>query len=135
MSTNDQDQMFYNASPEIVEKANDLRKNMDLSELKLWEYLKDKKMLNLQFYAQHPMDRFIADFYCHKLKLIIEIDDEIHPSKEQSKYDIEQEAELEKLGVEVIRFKSEDINQNIDHVIENIKIACAQRSLKLNSLL
>jgi very-short-patch-repair endonuclease len=70
--------MFYNAKPHIFEKANDLRKNLTEAEKILWFYLKKNKILGFRLKAQHPIERFIADFYCHNLKLVIEIDGGIH---------------------------------------------------------
>ena len=90
--------MFYNASPIIFERAKRLRENMTEAELKLWECLKEKKLLNLRFRPQHPIDIFIADFYCHPLKLIVEIDGGIHLSQTNKSYDIGREAELERWG-------------------------------------
>ncbi len=133
MSISDQVSMFYNASPIIFERANLLRKNMTVAETKLWEYLRGKRMLNLRFRAQHPIDRFIADFYCHPLKLVIEIDGDIHKSKEQKEYDIGREAELDILEIKVVRFKNEEIENNMEKVIDDIKNICAHRSLELES--
>lgn len=70
--------MFYGAKPHIYKKAKFLRKNMTDSELKLWEVLKGKKILGLRFRSQHPIDIFIADFYYHPVKLVVEVDGGIH---------------------------------------------------------
>jgi very-short-patch-repair endonuclease len=75
--------MFYNAKPHIFEKAKILRKNMTETEQKLWEELNGKKMLGLRFRPQHPIDIFIADFYCHLIKLVVEIDGGFHKLKEK----------------------------------------------------
>ena len=101
--------MFYNAKPHIFEKAQALRNNMTNSELILWEKLKGKQMLGFRFRPQHPIDIFIADFYCHPLKLVIEVDGGIHKSKNQEEYDIGREAELENWDLKVIRFTNEEI--------------------------
>ena len=78
MSISDNVSMFYNAKPHIFEKAKMLRKNMTEAEQKLWGKLKREKMLGLRFRPQHPIDIFIADFYCHPIKLVIEVDGGIH---------------------------------------------------------
>jgi very-short-patch-repair endonuclease len=111
--------MFYNAYPEIFRKAEVLRKNMTDAEKVLWERLR-KKQLGLRFKAQHPIERFIADFYCHKAKLVIEIDGKIH--NVQKEYDLGREAELEKYGLKIIRFTNDEVLNNIDWVIEKIKL-------------
>ena len=109
MSISDNVSMFYNAKPHIFEKAKALRNNMTNSELTLWEKLKGKQMLGLRFRPQHPIDIIIADFYCHPIKLVIEIDGGIHKTTEQKEYDIGRTAELNYLGIEVIRFTNEEI--------------------------
>ena len=116
--------MFYNAKPHIFEKAKMLRKNMTEAELKLWEKLKGKKMLGLRFRPQHPIDIFIADFYCHPLKLILEVDGGIHKSKNQKEYDIGREGELKNWGMKIIRFTNEEIENDIKSVLETIKQEC-----------
>ena len=113
--------MFYNAKPHIFEKAKMLRKNMTDTEIKLWEKLKGKKMLGLRFRPQHPTDIFIAGFYCHPLKLVIEIDGGIHKSIGQKEYDIGRKGELENWGIKVIRFTNEEIENEMSRVLEDIK--------------
>ena len=99
MSINDNVSMFYNAKPHIFEKAKILRQNITKAEEILWEQLRGKKLLGLRFRPQHPIDIFIADFYCHPLKLVIEVDGGVHKSKEQQDYDIGREGELENWGI------------------------------------
>ena len=111
--------MFYNASPEIFRRAEELRKNMTGAEKVLWGKLQ-KSQLGVRFKAQHPIERFIVDYYCHKAKLVIEIDGEIH--KFQKEYDLGREAELEKYGIKILRFSNDEVIQNIDLVIEKIKL-------------
>ena len=103
--------MFYNAKPIIFERARYLRDHMTSSEQRLWEYLRGKKLFGYRFRAQHPIDIFIADFYCHLLKLVIEVDGEIHKSEDQLEYDIGREADLEKWGIKVVRFTNEEVSQ------------------------
>jgi len=59
--------MFYNAKPIIFERAKAMRSDMTLAEKAVWGLLSSKKMLGYRFKAQHPIDIFIADFYCHEL--------------------------------------------------------------------
>lgn len=131
MSINDNVSMFYNAKPHIFEKAKMLRKNMTEAELKLWERLKGKKMLELRFRPQHPIDIFIADFYCHPLKLVIEIDGGIHKSKDRKEYDIGREGELENWGIQVTRFTNEQVENEITQVIKEIERVCQKRLSEL----
>ena len=90
-------------------------------------------MLGLRFKPQHPIDIFIADFYCHPLKLVIEIDGGIHKSVDQREYDIGREAELEYWGIKVIRFTNEEVENNITHMQnEGVRI-CSERRSELQS--
>jgi len=123
--------MFYNAKPHIFEKAKALRNNMTNSELTLWEKLKGKQMFGLRFRPQHPIDIFIADFYCHPLQLVIEVDGGIHKSKEQTEYDIGREGELENWGIKVIRFTNGEIENEIKSVLETIKQECLSRQSEI----
>ena len=119
--------MFYNAKPHIFEKAKALRDNITLAEKLLWEKLSGKKVLGLRFRSQHPIDIFIADFYCHPIKLVVEIDGGIHQNEKQNEYDMGREAELKKLGIDVIRFTNEEVINNIDGVIKAIKENCTRK--------
>jgi len=119
--------MFYNAKPYIFEKAKALRDNMTLAEKLLWKQLSGKKVLGLRFRPQHPIDIFIADFYCHPIKFVIEIDGGIHQGEKQNEYDMGREAELKKLGIDVIRFTNEEVINNIDGVIKAIKENCTRK--------
>ena len=131
MSINDDVLMFYNAMPHIFERAKMLRKNMTSAEKLLWEELKGKKILGLRFRAQHPIYIFIADFYCHPVKLVIEVDGGIHKSREQKEYDLIREGELNDFGIEVIRFSNEEVEQEIKQVINKIITKCKELQSKL----
>jgi very-short-patch-repair endonuclease len=133
MSISDNVSMFYNAKPHIFEKAKVLRKNMTEAEEILWEQLRGKKLLGLRFRPQHPIDIFIADFYCHPVKLVIEVDGGIHKSMEQREYDLGREGELENWGIEVIRFTNAEIENNITQVIKEIEKICKERKSELPS--
>ena len=60
--------MYFRAKPDIMEVARILRKNMTYYEKLLWEKLKGKQIWGLRFRRQHPIDIFIADFYCHEVR-------------------------------------------------------------------
>jgi len=110
--------MFYNASPGIFRKAEELRNNMTKAEQLLWENLRNNQ-IGVRFKPQHPIEHFIADFYCHSAKLVIELDGEIH--EQQKEYDIGREAEMEKYDIRVIRFKNHEVLEDVDSVVEQIR--------------
>jgi very-short-patch-repair endonuclease len=110
--------MFYNASPGIFQKAEELRNNMTEAEKVLWTHLR-KSQLGVRFKAQHPIDKFIADFYCHKAKLVVEVDGSVHDL--QKEYDQNRSDEINNLGVNVIRFTNEEVFNDIEKVVGEIK--------------
>ncbi|WP_420387392.1 endonuclease domain-containing protein [Roseivirga sp.] len=116
--------MFYGATPIIFERAKRLRNNMTTQEKKLWEKLRLNRMKGLRFKAQHPMASYIADFYCHKLRLVIEIDGPNHSQSDQFEYDQARTSHLEQLGVQVIRFTNDEIDDSIDSVLMQIESLC-----------
>jgi very-short-patch-repair endonuclease len=121
--------MFYGAQPDLFEKAKKLRKKMTLPELILWNKLRESQ-LGVRFKPQHPIDIFIADFYCHSLKLIIEVDGGIHEIKKE--YDEGRTNELKEHGINVIRFSNDDVLNNIDIVLRNIKSIIEEMKAKLD---
>lgn len=114
-------EMFKGATPIIFENAKRLRESMTNCELLLWNKLCKKQVDGYRFRRQHPVASFIADFYCHKARLVIEIDGEIHNEAEQVKYDAERTKELESFGLRVIRFTNAQVQFHIDEVIKEIK--------------
>jgi very-short-patch-repair endonuclease len=111
--------MYYGAKPETFEAARILRENMTLHEKLLWDRLKQKQVCGLRIRRQHPIDFFIADFYCHEARLVVKIDGEIHEN--QKKYDDGRSAEMEKYYIKVIRFKNSEVLNNIEGVISKIE--------------
>ena len=98
--------------------ARKLRNNMSPPEIILWNQLKGKK-LGYDFHRQKPIDNYIVDFFCSKLRLIIEVDGEVH--KDKGEDDIERQSKLESLGLKVLRFKASDIMKNLNNVLEAIE--------------
>jgi very-short-patch-repair endonuclease len=111
--------MYYGAKPETFEAAKILRRNMTVHEKILWEKLKNKQICGVKFRRQHPIDFFIADFYCHEAKLVVELDGEIH--KYRREYDDGRSAEMEKYSIKVIRVTNSEVEENISKVIRRIE--------------
>ena len=95
-----------------------LREKMTIEEKLLWNKLKDNQ-LSIRFKPQHPIDIYIADFYCHALKLVIEIDGTSHQNKMEQ--DENRTNELENFGITVIRFANSEVKNDFEKVIEKIK--------------
>ena len=103
----------------IVDLARNLRNNMTDSEKKLWSKLRMKQINGYKSRCQHPIYRYILDFYCHEKRLAIEIDGKIHNS--QKEYDRYRDEFLKSLEIETLHIKDVDVLNNIDTVIETIK--------------
>jgi len=111
--------MFEGASYLIFEKAKQLRKNMTPAETVLWMHLK-AGLEGYKFRRQHPIGIYIADFYCHRAKLIIELDGSIHQLAEVQQNDNKREADLLEWGYQVIRFSNEEVFNKINFVLNRI---------------
>jgi imidazole glycerol-phosphate synthase subunit HisF len=112
--------MFDGAGPLIFGMAKDLRKNMTDAEKVLWFHLKQNPE-GFKFRRQHPLGIYIADFYCHKAKLVIELDGSIHDNEEVKTNDEIRQRNIEEGGIKVIRFKNEEIFNDIETVLRRIE--------------
>ena len=103
----------------MKELARKLRKKSTLAEILLWQKLRNKQMHGYDFHRQKPIDNYIVDFFCHKLRLIIEIDGQSHDSKTDE--DRDRQKRLEAIGLYVLRFLDSDVKQNLEGVIAAIE--------------
>jgi very-short-patch-repair endonuclease len=113
--------IYFGAEPPILALANTLRKGMTEAEVILWSRIRRRQLLGCKFRRQHPVHQFIADFYCHQKKLVIEVDGGYHEDPTQAERDEQRTYELEKLGIRVLRFRNEEIEKELDKVVEKIK--------------
>lgn len=97
--------------------AREMRKAPTLAEERLWQKLR-KEQLGVKFRRQHAIEHFIVDFYAAQVALVVEIDGPIHD--QQVEYDSLRQAFLESLGLRVLRFKNDDVLENIQGVLEVI---------------
>jgi len=111
--------MFEGASHIIFANAKHLRKNMTDAETVLWAFLK-KGINGFRIRMQHPIGLYIADFYCHKAKLIIEIDGSIHNEPGIKEADDARHKELERWGYSIIRFTNQQVMEKPEEVIKII---------------
>lgn len=111
--------MFFGADAQIFKNAEKLRYMMTAAEELLWGYIKGKQ-LGVKFRRQHPLGIYIADFYCHQHKLIIELDGSIHNRIDVAQNDIERQINLELDGIKVIRFTNDQVFNNLNKVLEQI---------------
>ena len=113
--------MFYGASPEAFAKAKDLRRNTTETEKLLWEKIGRNQLSGFRFKRQHPIAHYIVDFYCHKAKLVVELDGGYHNQEDQMIYDTLRTEELMDLGLTVLRFRNEEVRNRMEYVLERIR--------------
>jgi very-short-patch-repair endonuclease len=122
--------MFYGATPNSFQKAKSLRSQMTRHEEMLWERLRKKQILGVRIKCQHPIGTYIADFYCHVAKLVIEIDGEYHNTTNQQLYDKERTFNFGTDGLKVIRFSNHEVEYDLDRVIREITKQIEERLLE-----
>jgi very-short-patch-repair endonuclease len=118
--------MFYGAKPIIFERAKAMRQNPTNAEKVLWDILNKNQILGLRFKFQHPISQFIADFYCHKIKLVVEADGEIHSTMENKEKDEGRDDEMERLGIKTLRFTNEAVIHDLEGVKKSIENKCLE---------
>ncbi|HEY8600190.1 MAG TPA: DUF559 domain-containing protein [Thermomicrobiales bacterium] len=105
-------------TPEKRARAKQLRRQMTLAERELWRQLRANRLNGYQFRRQQVIDGFIVDFYCHTLKLIIEVDGPIHDS--QAQHDRGREYLLTGRDLRILRFNNDELLQDLPSVLAHI---------------
>jgi very-short-patch-repair endonuclease len=109
----------YDTSLKDLAKVN--RKNSTEAENKMWnEVLKNRQFEGLKFHRQKPIERYIADFYCPKLMLVIEIDGGSHLGEASEEYDENRTIDLEQYGIKVIRYTNNQVLNSIEDVKKDL---------------
>lgn len=99
---------------------------MPKAEWILWKYLRNKQFYDLKFRRQHGIGRYVVDFYCPELKLVIELDGSSHFEEGAKEYDQLRQSEIEQLGICFIRFTNQQIYHDLDGVLERLAKRIAQ---------
>ena len=115
------DNLHKNSKASTYENARYLRKVQTVAEAKLWKVLRNNQVCNLKFRRQHAFDDYILDFYCHKIKLAIEVDGEVHNDPEVAAYDAARTKNLNENNITVLRFTNDEVEKNITKVIKKIE--------------
>jgi very-short-patch-repair endonuclease len=118
--------------PIILARAREMRHPQTPAEATLWRVLRNRQT-GSKFRRQHPIYRFIIDFYCAQAKLLIEVDGESHLEPEQLNYDSARTEYLENLGYKLIRFTNDDVRYNIQAVAASILQAVENRIAELKN--
>jgi very-short-patch-repair endonuclease len=119
-------EMYFGAKPDLFELAKEMRKNPTETERILWNILRKYREKGFLFRQQHPIYIFIADFYCHKIKLVIEVDGGVHFNDESQEHDDGRTGVMENFGITVIRFTNDQVLYNQDTVIKHINMVMAE---------
>ena len=104
-----------------VGRARSLRRSQTAAECKLWARLRGRR-LAFKFRRQHPIGRFVVDYYCHGCRLVIEIDGDTHA--QSVAHDAMRTEWLERHGYRVLRFTNEDVHRRLDAVLTMIVEEC-----------
>src|SRR6187402_2856064 len=117
------DNLHKEAIGKLYQYGRELRQELTQAEKMLWAELRNRKLNGLKFRRQHPLDKFIVDFYCNEKKLVVELDGDVHDEKINKEYDEARTAMLAGLNVIVLRFKNEDVTSNLKGVLRKISDA------------
>ena len=120
-----QGRYFLPYNPKLIEKAREMRKNPTFAEKKLWQYFRSNPPFNrggeMKVWRQKPIDNFIVDFYCPKLKLVIEVNGDSHFTEDGTLYDAQRTLILEGYGLSVIRFTNDEVINCFEGVCAKIE--------------
>lgn len=104
----------------LVERARKLRANQTPAEEIFWQIVRNRKLGGMKFRRQHQINRYIVDFYCVELGLIIELDGDIHDTREQLTKDSKRDKYLTSIGNTIIRIPNQRIFDDIQAVLEEL---------------
>ncbi|MFN4149669.1 MAG: endonuclease domain-containing protein [Candidatus Sericytochromatia bacterium] len=114
--------MVLEYNKNLKNTSRNLRTNMTDAEKKLWSKIRGKQINGHSFLRQKIIGDYIADFYCHKLKLIIEVDGGQHYTQEGLEKDKIRDVYMKSLGITTLRFSNLDVLNNIEAVISQIPL-------------
>ena len=112
--------IHHGAKPSNFENAQDLRRRSTDAEQLLWTLLRNRQLKGKKFRRQHPIAHYVADFYCHECKLIVELDGHHHKNPGAKKYDQIRTTVLNDLGVTVLRFWNDEVLKDPAGVLKRI---------------
>jgi len=121
--------MKIHYNPKLKEKARYLKNNSTISEILLWNELKQRRLLGYQFYRQKPIGNYIVDSLSYKLRLVIEIVGDSH-DESSFEYDQIRQGYLESIGLKVLRFDDLDMNMNRLNVLRVIEVWVIKKQKK-----
>ena len=122
---------IFNKRSQIT-KRKLLRKNAPHPEHILWQAIRNRKANGQKFKRQFSIDKYVVDFYCPELRLVIEIDGGYHVKESVKEYDFERQRFIESLGINLLRFSDKEILNNLEGVLNKIKALTSSPALLLH---
>jgi very-short-patch-repair endonuclease len=110
---------FFNKK-ETLEKRRRLRKDQTHAESLLWRRLRGKGLAGYKFYRQYGVSPYIADFYCPKCKLVVELDGGQHYSSEGLEYDKVRSEFMQNVGIKTLRFTNSEVIEDLEKILNVI---------------
>jgi type I restriction-modification system DNA methylase subunit len=104
----------------LVAQARELRQKQTPAEEVLWQLIRGRQLAGMKFRRQHQIGDYVADFYCHEQKLVVELDGDIHGKPAKAKADAKRQKYLESLGLTVLRFQNETVLNATDAALKKI---------------
>jgi very-short-patch-repair endonuclease len=112
-------------------RAKRLRQTFTPAEETLWSRLRDRRFLGLKFRRQAPIGPYVADFLCHEMRLVLELDGSVHLEPHQISHDQNRDANLQALGYRILRFTNEQLQNDLDSILEAIRHLYQTRTAEL----
>ena len=123
------------STPEYVkELAKGLRKSQTPAESLLWEKLRANRLDGHKFYRQCPIGRYISDFFCGEINLVIELDGAVHDQYRQREYDKVRQQEIEGRNMTVLRFRNEQVLYDMESVLDTIRLEFDNPRTKIETI-
>jgi very-short-patch-repair endonuclease len=107
-------------SPGVHQHLSELRREMTPAERTLWNWLRDRKLAGLKFRRQYPIGSFVLDFYAPSIRLVVEVDGDVHDLPEMRRCDARRQAWLAEQGMHVLRFTNGEVIDELSDVLEQI---------------
>ncbi|MEI6511721.1 MAG: endonuclease domain-containing protein [bacterium] len=109
------------ASKVMITTARQLRNDATPVEKMLWQYLRNNRLSGRKFRRQHPIGRFVTDFFCDDARLIVELDGAVHNEPSQIERDSAREEALKDHNLHVLRFRNHEVKRNLSGVLKVIR--------------
>jgi len=118
---------IYRVPEYLVDLMRQLRQGATTEEAALWICLRDRQLLGAKFRRQHAIGRYVADFYCHEARLVVELDGAVHHGAEPKADDALRDERLEGQSLRVLRVWNSAVRDDIGQVLTTIADILSER--------